>query len=557
MIAQEAFKNRVKKLMTEFVGIYTATGTKMEKGAESFYRDWFSSVNYFKSHSEHCGFFEIPGDPFGRTIPWCLLKGTGSRTAVLLHHYDVVDTDDYEALSGIATSPDVLMSRLRLGGARLDRDAEDDLKSGKWVFGRGACDMKGGAAIQVALMESYAEKAEAGELRGNIVLLGLPDEENLSAGGRASPLLLKKLKDQHGLAYVIALNSEPTDRSLGPDRPKLHVSSIGKVLPMIYARGTLAHVGRLYEGLNPIKVIAEAVRRLDANPEFIDEENGVVSAAGTFLYLKDCKNVYDVSLPMAAAGLMNVLFLKKNTAQGIIEIIRRHCAEAFDAAIADQQKSYDEFMKIQGKESRALPWRSNVKLYSELYGEALRDGGEEFTRDLGDLISGMRESIARGEMNMIEASRAVVERTLLYVKDRSPVIVIALAPPYYPHVSNSMLGDDARLADEICDAVIDAAREKYGDNYVRHCATGMSDFSYFMHNPGDADRDYIKGNMLLWGDAYSIPFEELEEVSMPILNIGPWGKGMHTYGERVFLDDLCRRTPYLLALAIDKALGIR
>jgi arginine utilization protein RocB len=552
MNGQESLKDRVKKLMNDFVGIYTSTGTKMEKAAESFYADWFASVDYFKSHSGHFGFFEIPGDPFGRTIPWCLLKGQGSGTAVLLHHYDVVDTDDYDALRDEATSPDALMSRLRSDGSRLDGDALDDLKSGEWIFGRGTGDMKGGAAIQMALAEGYAEKAASGELRGNVVLLGLPDEENLSAGGRGAALILKKLKDQYGLSYAIALNSEPTDRSLGPDRPKLHVSSIGKVLPMIYARGKLAHVGRLYDGLNPIKILAEAVRRLDANPEFIDEENGAVSTAGTFLYLKDCKNVYDVSLPMAAVGVMNVLFLK-NTAKGIMDIIHRHCLEAFDAVIADQQRSCDAYMKAQGKAARALPWRANVKHYSELYEEAVRDGGDEFARDLKDLISGMKERIARGDMNMIEASRAVIERTLLYVRDRSPVIVIALAPPYYPHVSNSVLKEAAGLADEICDAVIDAAKEKFGDNYVKHCATGMSDFSYFMHCPG-ADADYVKGNMLLWGDAYSIPFEEIEEISMPILNIGPWGKGIHTYGERVFSDDLCRRTPYLLALAIDKAL---
>ncbi|MDR1516204.1 MAG: M20/M25/M40 family metallo-hydrolase [Synergistaceae bacterium] len=554
IIEREDFKRRVEKLLTDFVGIYTSTGTKREKLVDTFYKAWFDSVNYFKSRGDSSGFFEIPGDPFGRTIPWCFLKGTGRRTVVLLHHYDVVDTDDYGALRTLATSPDALMSALREGKAELDREALDDLRGGEWLFGRGAADMKGGAAIQMALIEAYANLAEEGRLDGNIVLLGLPDEENLSSGGRGAPLILKKLKDLHGFDYALALNSEPTNRSLGPNTPKLFVSSIGKVLPLIYARGALAHVGWLYDGLSPIKIMAEVVRRLDENPLFIDEENGIVSTGGTFLYLKDGKDVYDVSLPISTAGLMNVLFLK-NTVGDIIDIIKRECAEAFDAVIADQQRSYDAYMKAQGKESGALPWRTNVKLYSELYGEALRDSGEAFTSGLGSLISGMREKITRGELNMIGASRAVVEHTLLHVKDRSPVIVIALVPPYYPHVSNAMLGASANRAERVCDSVIAAASERYGDNYVRHCATGMSDFSYFLRNPIDADTDYIKDNMLLWGDIYSIPFAEMEEISMPILNIGPWGKGIHTFAERVFTDDLYRRAPHLLALAIDKALG--
>ncbi|MDR1021043.1 MAG: M20/M25/M40 family metallo-hydrolase [Synergistaceae bacterium] len=553
VVEQEAFKNRIKTLLTDFVGIYTSTGTKREKLADPFYAAWFASVGYFKSHTDNFGFFEIPGDPFGRTIPWCFVKGSGNRAVVMLHHYDVVDTDDYGALRDLATSPEALMAAFSEGKARLDPEAETDLASGEWLFGRGTADMKGGASIQMALMEAYAREAEAGNLNGNVILLGLPDEENLSSGGRGAPLILKALKDRHGFDYVLALNSEPTNRNLGRDTPKLYVSSIGKVLPLIYARGALAHVGWLYDGLSPIKIMAEVVRSLDENPVFIDEENGVVSTGGTFLYLKDGKNVYDVSLPISSTGLMNVLFLK-NTARGIVDIIQRECREAFDAVLADHQRSYDAYMEAQGLEPRTLPWKANVKLYSELYGEALRDGGDGFTRDMEKLLSGTKERIARGEMNMIEASRAVVEHTLLHVKDRSPVIVIALAPPYYPHVSNAMLGDAADRAEEVCDSVIAAAKERFGDNYVRHCATGMSDFSYFLQNPGDAGTDYIKDNTLLWGDIYSIPFRELGLISMPILNIGPWGKGIHTFAERVFTDDLYRRTPYLLALAVDKAL---
>jgi arginine utilization protein RocB len=554
VIGQETFKNRIRTLHTDFVGIYTSTGTKREKLADPFYAAWFNAAGYFKSHAGSCGFFDIPGDPFGRTIPWCFVKGAGNRTVVMLHHYDVVDTDDYDALREIATSPDALMDALREGKAKLGAEAEEDLASGEWLFGRGTADMKGGAAIQMALFEAYAKEAEAGRLVGNIVLLGLPDEENLSSGGRGAPLILKALKDRHGFEYELALNSEPTNRSLGPDMPKLYVSSIGKVLPLIYAKGALAHVGWLYDGLSPIKIMAEVVRRLDGNPVFIDQENGVVSTGGTFLYLKDGKNVYDVSLPISSTGLMNVLLLK-NSARDIVETIQKECVKAFDAVLADQQRSYDAYMDAQGLKGGPLPWRTNVKLYSDLYQEALRDGGGGFTDGMVDLLSGVREKVARGEMNMIEASRTVVEHTLLYVKDRSPVIVIALAPPYYPHVSNAMLGESANRAEEVCDSVIAAAKERFGDNYVRHCATGMSDFSYFLQNPSDADTDYIKDNMLLWGDIYSIPFKELGLISMPILNIGPWGKGIHTFAERVFTDDLYRRTPYLLSLAIDRALA--
>jgi arginine utilization protein RocB len=83
----------------------------------------------------------------------------------------------------------------------------------------------------------------------------------------------------------------------------------------------------------------------------------------------------------------------------------------------------------------------------------------------------------------------------------------------------------------------------------------MSDFSYFLKNPRENDADYIKDNMLLWGDIYSIPFEEIAEISMPIMNIGPSGKGIHTREERVWAEDLYRRVPHLLRFAVGKILG--
>jgi arginine utilization protein RocB len=83
----------------------------------------------------------------------------------------------------------------------------------------------------------------------------------------------------------------------------------------------------------------------------------------------------------------------------------------------------------------------------------------------------------------------------------------------------------------------------------------MSDLSYFMQNPVRGDNAYVSGNMLLWGDIYSIPFDALDEISMPVLNIGPLGKNIHEYTERVYKEDLLRRSPDLMAFAIERILS--
>jgi arginine utilization protein RocB len=251
---------------------------------------------------------------------------------------------------------------------------------------------------------------------------------------------------------------------------------------------------------------------------------------------------------------MNVMFMKKSVEE-IMGVVRKKCVEAFREAIADVQRSFDSYVKAGGGEPRTLPWRENVKLYSELYAEAMRDSGGELERTLAEFMRDIGLKIASGEMSLAEASRAVIEHTLLHLKDASPMVVIALVPPYYPVVGNSMLGCGAEKANRTCDEVIARAKSEHGDDYIKYYLVGMSDLSYFMQNPAAGDESYVKNNMLLWGDVYGIPFDELREISMPVLNIGPWGKDIHEYTERVFREDLLHRTPDLTAFAVEKILS--
>jgi arginine utilization protein RocB len=238
-----------------------------------------------------------------------------------------------------------------------------------------------------------------------------------------------------------------------------------------------------------------------------------------------------------------------------MELVRKKCAEAFDEAIADIQRSFDAYALANGGRTSPLPWRASVKFYSELREEAVRDSGDGFIRDSAALTERVREKIALGKMNLVEASHEVIEHTLRYVRDASPTVVIALTPPYYPVVGNSMLGTAAKKIDGVAGEVIARAASKWGGEYVKYYIVGMSDLSYFMQNPSPGDNAYIGDNMLLWGDIYDIPFGDLGEISMPVMNIGPWGKDIHKYTERVFREDLVNRTPDLMAFAIENVLG--
>ncbi len=547
-------KNHMKSLIEEnllkYVGIRTDTNSKEEGNVEKFYEEWFEKVEYFKNNPDKCGLFPIPDDYLDRKVPWCLLKGQGDDTIVFIHHYDTVETKDYGILEPLALKPYELMKVLKEDKVQLPAEAKKDLDSGNWLFGRGVCDMKGGGSIQLSLIEEYSKDPD---FKGNILLIAVPDEENLSAGMRGAVLLLKSLKDKYNLNYKLMLNTEPHEREKDLC-PTIYDGSIGKIMPVLYVRGKLAHVGQIYSGLNPINLLSEIIRRTELNPKFIEKVGTTTSPAPTWLYHKDRKMVYDVSLPIASCGYMSILSLTKSP-KTIMEELREISIDAFKKVLDDMNRDYKTYTEIAGIEFEPLKWEPKVKFYSELYEDAIKDSGEDFKKAYGILMNEIKNKFNRNEITIIDSANMIIEKTLEYIKDKSPMVILALTPPYYPSTNNKMLGEKAKEIDLIIEDLKDYARENFKEDYkVENYFTGISDLSYAMSVSTKEDIDYIKENILMWGDIYYIPLEIIKEISMPVLNVGPWGKDFHKYTERVNKDDLFYKTPRLIDLVISKLL---
>jgi len=56
----------------------------------------------------------------------------------------------------------------------------------------------------------------------------------------------------------------------------------------------------------------------------------------------------------------------------------------------------------------------------------------------------------------------------------------------------------------------------------------------------------IGSNMPFWDKYYGGVFNEIPTLSMPVINIGPWGKDLHKFTERVYKPDLIERTYKIL-----------
>jgi len=100
--------------------------------------------------------------------------------------------------------------------------------------------------------------------------------------------------------------------------------------------------------------------------------------------------------------------------------------------------------------------------------------------------------------------------------------------------------------------LISLAEDRWQEEYkITNYMKGITDLSYAGLQNAENIVPYIGPNMPLWQKTYDIPFAEMQALSLPVINIGPWGKDHHKFTERVYKIDMCERTPVLVEGAID------
>lgn len=539
-------ENDIEEILYSYIKAQSFTNTDKEKEAERFFLSCFSDEPYFKNTSGSYGTYAIENDALKRTVCYAFLKGTGKDTAVFIHHSDVVGVEDFKLLKDLAFSPDDLRKELLKIKDTLSEDARKDLSDDTFLFGRGVCDMKGGGAIQIALTKMYS-RVES--FHGNIVLLAVPDEENLSAGMRSAVKLLSEMKQKHDLDYRIMINSEPHQRK-DFTQGIFSEGSVGKVMPFVYVRGFLAHAGKAFEGLNPLNVMSCIVRKTELNMDLSDVAVGEAAPPPTWLYLKDSKNTYDVSMPLAAKGCFSILTLNQ-TPQSILKKLKEICTESFEEVISHMNESYERFTVATNVQCRKLPWKSKVVNFSELCQEAEASYGSLFKDRYHERVNQLEHEYRKNEISVIDCNFELVDFVYGYIDDLSPRVVYGLIPPYYPNVSNlyfEILDEKVRsLSDQLSSYTLKEFNQEYTSEYFY---TGISDLSYTSIQNSSQVLESLKCSMPLFGSFYDIPADSIEEISMPCINIGPWGKDFHKLTERVNKEDLYVRTPKIIHRAI-------
>lgn len=530
-------------ILRRLIAIQSDSGTSMELAVAREIVDILAGDPYFKAHPDHYGAWD-GGDLLGRPVVWALKKGSGLKTLVLSGHYDAVGIDNYGSLARLACDPDALMEALRADPG-LAADIRADLESGDWLFARGAADMKAGLALNLEALLDY----EPGSL--NILMTAVSDEENLSAGARQAAGLYAQLAGRFGLEYALGVVGESNARkvSAGEAHPLIN-GSVGKIMPVVVARGHLAHAARCLSGLNSATLVARIADKVELNLDLVSQDKGVSTHPPSVQILRDMKVLYDVSMPEHSACAFNLTFLQSSDPLVMLEAIRGLCQQALEEGVSKYRAAYGA-MADRGLLPREdmLDFAPAVYLSGEVEAMVAQKPGYEAFRQ--DLSHRLEQAVVRKEDTLQGATMKYLQALITFAGLPPATAVVGIAPPYYPAVNNDYLGPEASMVSQ---ALVEALAPLGVRAQAVSYSQGMTDLSYMScANPIAAMG--VMDNIPLRGPVYDTDFNTIASIGIPTMLIGPAGKCIHQAGERVYLPDVRHNIPrvfrQLIALLAD------
>ena len=140
------------------------------------------------------------------------------------------------------------------------------------IYGRGACDMKGGVAVSLGLVEALTKQKRG--MRGDLVFVATVDEEAPDMAGAQ--------------ALVKSGFFRPDDQvlALEPSGTRLRIAQMGLRWLQVKVTGRMAHAGRAHLGIDSAHVMSRIVDRLKGHVANIPHEDEILGKArftcGTF-----------------------------------------------------------------------------------------------------------------------------------------------------------------------------------------------------------------------------------------------------------------------------------
>jgi len=545
-------KEEILTLTKQLVSVESIVNTQGEKDiAEELY-NIISEFTYFKQNPSHIKKSKTLHDEQERYNVLAFVKGTkgsSNKTIILMGHMDTVGTDDFTQLKNVACHPDELKAAFK--NEEVTSLLKQHLEADDWLFGRGTLDMKSGVASNIYLLKYYSEHPD--ELDGNIVLVSECDEEDSSHGILSSLSELKVWRDVHQFDYIAAINADfVSPRFEGDENRYIYKGTIGKLLPSFFITGAETHVGSCFEGLDPNLLAAELTRQIDYNPELSNEANGEVTVPPVSLKQTDLKPSYTVQTALSAFVYYN-FFIYSWSPKDVLSKLKEQATIAFERTLSLYQERYQRYCELSGEPFKGVQWTPKVMTYEEMH-QYLKD--EHGPKYVDHMEAFKNKLLLDKSLDVRMFAARVIEEAWKWMSDKNPTIILFYSSLYSPRIE--LTGESVKeqnLITALQDAVNIIQPNYKHPIVIRDFFPYISDMSFVAISDDNEGIQAVSNNNPGWGSKHYVNYDEIRDINVPVINIGPYGYDAHKKHERLEITYSMEVVPNITNHVIKNLLG--
>ncbi|MFZ5647893.1 MAG: M20/M25/M40 family metallo-hydrolase [Bacillota bacterium] len=541
---------RIKSIAIDLTKIRSIVGTEGEVEIAQKIYEHLAQIRYFSENPGNLRLLEVKDDILGRKNVFACIEGRkakSSKTVLCLGHIDTVGIEDYAELKQYATDPVLLKEKLR--DIKFSAGTMAEIMSGDWIFGRGIFDMKTGVAALMVMLEEFSQRVD--EMEGNIVFIGVPDEEGNSAGMLSAVEDLDELARQKGWEFIAAVDTDyMTGKYPGDDHKYVYVGTVGKLLPCFYIYGEETHVGESFNGLDANLLASEVLYQIDLSNDLCDMADGEVTMPPISLHQRDLRTKYSVQTVNAVTLYFNYA-THSSQPDEVMAKCRAKAVQSFENIIKRLNEEYQKYCQLSKIPFRKLPWEVQVLTYEELYRNVKAEMGDRIDWIIEKLVLDLEKK----DLDDREFSLAIVQEVHRHYSDQNSKIVVYFAPPYYPHIYVKGQDEKEKKLLDAVEKAVREVRERYDYKIVmKKFYPYISDLSYCSISQDEESVSKLVNNMPAWPKKYNLPVKSIQNISMPVVNIGPYGKDAHKLSERLCTAYSLDAMPEILKATIENLL---
>lgn len=525
-LSQLPLATHIEELTKELVHINSINGTHGEGKIIEFIYEKMQAFPYYQENPTFLWTTNVKHDPIGRKNLFAFVKSPNETKKTIIYHahLDTVDIEDYGHLKEFAFSPHKLEEFF--GKYEGNAEVQKDAQSGDWMFGRGAVDMKSGAAVHVANIQYFTQHLE--ELDGNLLLILNGGEESEHNGIIDALDELSHLKIAHGLDFLMAINTDFTTPLYGDDPHRyIYTGVAGKLLPAFYIYGREVHVGDTLSGIDPNYIAAKITERIHNNLALTEQITGETILPPTCLYQRDTKESYTVQTASTSQIYFNY-FLYEESPAHVVSKLKAVTQQACTEAEQYLQLQYEKYSEWSNVPKRSLSWHIEVVTYDELI-SYLNEKGVQTEAILAEVMKKNEGKELR------QQSFALVDALQKADPEHQPRVVLFFAPPFLPHnYLKENVERDQVLKQTIEHIVKEVAMETGELFQVKRFFPYLADGSFLSIHATEEELQELLHNFPEWNTLYPLPFDKIKALNIPSVTMGVYGKDGHKWTERVY-----------------------